>query len=48
MISFRNAALLAVLLIALIGLYVLVERPFESQRKKEPPAFVPDFEKKRA
>lgn len=45
MTGFRNAAVLAAVLVVLAGLYVLIERPFESQQKKETALFVPDFEK---
>ncbi|MCX8043585.1 MAG: DUF4340 domain-containing protein [Desulfobacterota bacterium] len=48
MTNFKNALILTAVLVVLAGIYVFVERPFEAQRKKETPAFVPDFEKAKA
>lgn len=48
MTGFKNAAVLAIVLAVLIGLYILVEQPFQSRRKTEPTALVPDFEKQKA
>jgi len=46
--SFKKAAILAVVFIALGALYFLVERPFGTQKKKEPVGFIADFEKTKA
>ena len=48
MTGFRTAVILTVVLIVLAGLYVLIEQPFESQRKKEAALFVPNFEKEKS
>lgn len=46
--SFKKAAILAAVFIMLGALYFLIERPFGTQKKKEPVSFIAGFDKAKA